>query len=540
MIRKILALVLALVLMAPALAMGEDAAGEVDYGKYDEPVTVSFLTRDFKVESTEYDVNNPDRKSAHENAWISAYKDYLNIEVVREIAEDTTALNARLNTGMASADLPDVMIVSKDMFYVLAENGVLQDLTAAWEGYEQKNLIVKAVDAWNGCLETGMWEGELLGFPILTNSFNSSQVLWIRQDWLDQVGMEAPTTLDELQAVAQAFLDAGLGGDNTYAWGSKSDPFAPIFAAYGIPFGVSEGGGCRNVWIEKEDGSYVFSGVDVDNVKEALLTMQQMYAAGYLSKDIAVADTNVITEDMANGRIGMVYGEGWLGATDVKTSNVNIEDAEWIAVRIPTVTGEDADQWTNATIGDYVVVNAECEHPEAIFKMMELELHMYYEATDEESQKLYIAEDGYPIWDFRIFRNQGYPTQDFMRMEEINAGLDAGLDKVSAFSDASYQRVLKGANGDRTEVGYYHVFTEAYPILDALNKEGHLIPEYAGPTTENMTLYLNNINEALVSAMYKVVMGEDISVYEKAVEQWYATGGQTITDEVNAYYAANK
>ena len=71
-IRKILALVLALVLMAPALAMGEDAAGEVDYGKYDEPVTVSFLTRDFKVESTEYDVNNPDRKSAHENAWISA------------------------------------------------------------------------------------------------------------------------------------------------------------------------------------------------------------------------------------------------------------------------------------------------------------------------------------------------------------------------------------------------------------------------------------------------------------------------------------
>lgn len=540
MIRKILALVLALVLMAPALAMGEDAAGEVDYGKYDEPVTVSFLTRDFKVESTEYDVNNPDRKSAHENAWISAYKDYLNIEVVREIAEDTTALNARLNTGMASADLPDVMIVSKDMFYVLAENGVLQDLTAAWEGYEQKNLIAKAVDAWNGCLETGMWEGELLGFPILTNSFNSSQVLWIRQDWLDQVGMEAPTTLDELQAVAQAFLDAGLGGDNTYAWGSKSDPFAPIFAAYGIPFGVSDSGGCRNVWIEKEDGSYVFSGVDVDNVKEALLTMQQMYAAGYLSKDIAVADTNVITEDMANGRIGMVYGEGWLGATDVKTSNVNIEDAEWIAVRIPTVTGEDADQWTNATIGDYVVVNAECEHPEAIFKMMELELHMYYEATDEESQKLYIAEDGYPIWDFRIFRNQGYPTQDFMRMEEINAGLDAGLDKVSAFSDASYQRVLKGANGDRTEVGYYHVFTEAYPILDALNKEGHLIPEYAGPTTENMTLYLNNINEALVSAMYKVVMGEDISVYEKAVEQWYATGGQTITDEVNAYYAANK
>ena len=31
-------------------------------------------------------------------------------------------------------------------------------------------------------------------------------------------------------------------------------------------------------------------------------------------------------------------------------------------------------------------------------------------------------------------------------------------------------------------------------------------------------------------------MGEDISVYEKAVESWYANGGQAITDDVNAYY----
>lgn len=529
MTRKILALFLVLAMMIPAFAMGE----EIDYGKYEEPVTVSFLTTDQKMDSTEYDINNPDRKSAHENAWISAYRDYLNIEVVREIAEDSTALNARLNTGMASGDLPDVMIVSKDMFYVLAENEVLQDLTDAWEGYTQKNLIGKAINAWNGCLETGMWEGELLGFPMLTNSFNSSQVLWIRQDWLNKVNMEAPKTIEDLMNVAQAFLDAGLGGDNTYAWGSKSSPFAPIFSAYGTPFS-------GNIWLEQEDGSYINSGVDTEHVKDALLAMQEMYKKGYLSKDIAVSDTKVITEDMANGRIGMVFGEGWLGATDIKTSNVNDPEADWIAVRIPTLTGEDVDQWTNATINSFVVVNSECAHPEAIFKMMELELHMYYEGTAEESSKYYLAEDGYPVWDFRIFRNTGYPTQDFMRMEECLAGKAAGLTEVSSFSNANYQRLLQGEAGQRDQVGFGRVMTQAYPVLDALNKGGHLIPEYAGPTTENMTLYLGNINEALVSAMYKVVMGEDISVYEKAVEQWYATGGQAITEEVNDYYASNK
>ena len=36
--------------------------------------------------------------------------------------------------------------------------------------------------------------------------------------------------------------------------------------------------------------------------------------------------------------------------------------------------------------------------------------------------------------------------------------------------------------------------------------------------------------------MIKVIMGEDISVYEQAVDTWYTSGGQAITDEVNEYY----
>ena len=40
------------------------------------------------------------------------------------------------------------------------------------------------------------------------------------------------------------------------------------------------------------------------------------------------------------------------------------------------------------------------------------------------------------------------------------------------------------------------------------------------------------------NAIVKVIMGEDVSVYEQAVANWYANGGQTITDEVNAYEKA--
>jgi hypothetical protein len=38
--------------------------------------------------------------------------------------------------------------------------------------------------------------------------------------------------------------------------------------------------------------------------------------------------------------------------------------------------------------------------------------------------------------------------------------------------------------------------------------------------------------------MINVVMGEDISTYEKAVADWFKNGGQEMTDEVNAWYEA--
>ena len=60
-------------------------------------------------------------------------------------------------------------------------------------------------------------------FPSIAQAGQDEQILFIREDWLEKVGMEPPTTLDELEAVAEAFvterfgrgparLDGGIGG----------------------------------------------------------------------------------------------------------------------------------------------------------------------------------------------------------------------------------------------------------------------------------------------------------------------------------------
>ncbi|MFR5856089.1 MAG: hypothetical protein ACLUE8_18190 [Lachnospiraceae bacterium] len=84
----------------------------------------------------------------------------------------------------------------------------------AYEGYQQKRPVKDALDSldmWDACTV----DGQLLAVPCVNNFYNNTQILWIRQDWLDKVNMEAPRTLDEMIAVAQAFKDAKLRGEDT-------------------------------------------------------------------------------------------------------------------------------------------------------------------------------------------------------------------------------------------------------------------------------------------------------------------------------------
>ena len=43
-------------------------------------------------------------------------------------------------------------------------------------------------------------------------------VAYIRQDWLDELGMDMPKTKEELGEYLYAVKEAKLGGDNTIPW----------------------------------------------------------------------------------------------------------------------------------------------------------------------------------------------------------------------------------------------------------------------------------------------------------------------------------
>lgn len=530
-----LALVLALLLTMLPAAIAEDEVPV--FNAYDETVAITIMGVDEKDTATTYDSSMPDRASANENAWIDAYKEYLNIDVTRITPEDEEAMIANLNTMMAGDELPDVMIVPKSMFYVLAENGVLKDLSADFETYDSErwNAIRDSYSA--DVYASGMYEGELLGLPYVENFYNSTSVLWIRQDWLDALNLEAPTTIDELEAVAQAFVDNKMGGENTVGiglntMGDYSTDISSIMAAYGVPL---------YTWVQDEEGKYVYSNT-LDANSDGLLKLQDWYKKGLIKSDFAVTD--LLSEDIANGVCGMYFAPGWHSVTWIQANILNDENSQWTAVRIPSLDGDYVTQTTNASVGRFICVRSDYEHADAIFRMKELEAYVYYEATTSDPlyTRLMQTEDNYHIWNLMAFRGLQRGDLDLYKSGIV---IDAIANKIptgeeSPIIASTYYAIYDAIfNNDRSGLEYKLVFCDSYPIVSDILVNGSVQAQFNGPITENMALYQDTINASLNSAMVKVIMGEDISVFDQAVTDWYANGGQAITDDVNAFYEAN-
>ena len=129
------------------------------------------------------------------------------------------------------------------------------------------------------------------------------ETLWIRKDWLDNLGLAVPTTLDELEDCLYKFTfddPDGNGVDDTYGWNGDGYDYRTFW-----PWiqGSGDGNG-RMDFLRLEDGSYIY-GPTTDDCKEWLGRVAKLYADGVIDPSI-ITDTDR-DEEMANGGFGATY-----------------------------------------------------------------------------------------------------------------------------------------------------------------------------------------------------------------------------------------
>lgn len=122
----------------------------------------------------------------------------------------------------------------------------------------------------------------------------------LRQDWLDKVGLQVPTTMDEWHTVLKAFKEQNPGGTgNTIPFGNQTTkprltdlPLVHFMSAWGMAYNYY-----------RVDGQVKF-GPAQPEYKEFLATMKAWYDEGLIDPDFAATDAKQFQAKVTGNQLG--------------------------------------------------------------------------------------------------------------------------------------------------------------------------------------------------------------------------------------------
>lgn len=201
----------------------------------------------------------------------------------------------QFNLMIASRDLPDIFIGGLGYYGVQKafSEGIVIELNELQEKYGPN--LTKLYKQYPEILpNTATEDGKIYGVPTI-QKVKMSEGPMLRKDWLDELGLKVPTTIDEWYTVLKAFKE-------------KKNAKAPLTGtmlqlsnnSLVGAFGVIDGD-----FIEK--GKYVLGYAD-PRYKDYLATMAKWYKEGLIDQEFATLNAKLIDAKMTNGQAGAMIG----------------------------------------------------------------------------------------------------------------------------------------------------------------------------------------------------------------------------------------
>ena len=522
------------------------AKEDLPFSKYAETVTVHLggsMNPNAKI---------PDGMSYEDNSYTRLLKEDFNIEVVYDWVASSSDFDEKMNLCIGSGAIPDLMNVNAAQYRALLKYDMIQPLDQYFEDY--------ASDALKGYVESGGEElkkcisndkGEMMAIPAPNITAGGINEMWIRQDWLDNLGLEVPRTWDEMAAVAEAFVTQDPDGngeadtigilgpgnlDHMNAIGGNQFGLDPLFSSFqSYP----------QYWLQDEDGTVKYGSIQPET-RTALEKIQKLYTDKLIDPEMLVRSN--CQEAVLSGKVGIFFGPWWCGYTVGDATLAG--EADWRAYFTPL--SEDGNYYTHMAepTTKYVVASKSCKNPEAAFKIINNEIanEQQWIADGITSTEISTA-DLYPL--FNVYDNADEIETSYDALTKYLAG-EITMDDV----DFSRHKLLKGDMEAVTELKKepYDDFS-----LDKWNLDSDLaktqlprlvsilvgeapsvndkyIPVYNAYNgqTETMQAKWANLKKMEEETFAKIVMGKaDISEFDTFVENWKNQGGDQILKEIN-------
>ncbi|PYI56271.1 extracellular solute-binding protein [Paenibacillus flagellatus] len=207
----------------------------------------------------------------------------------------------QIRVRLSGGNYPDLFSVDFADVKEFADKGLLLDLTPYMDK-ELKPAKDFVVGLTPNIMKKVNVNNKLYAVPRVGDVPFST--MWVRKDWLDKLGLKAPTNLDEFLAVAKAFTEQdpdGNGKKDTYGiTGAKLDGFATVFGAHGV--------GLPGTFYEK-NGKVTNAYYD-PGMPEALKYIKSLFDAGVVDPEIMTNKGNVEVQKAFQGKAGLIF-KGW-------------------------------------------------------------------------------------------------------------------------------------------------------------------------------------------------------------------------------------
>lgn len=469
------------------------------------------------------------------NPWYRAYKERFNIDLQNKwISND---YSTKLNLAIADRDIADVFYVDSARLKTLYDAGMIMSLDEVFDRYASdtlKQYREDYADTW----ETGCFDGQLYGMPQMSYGIiDQFQYVWIRQDWMQECGFEAPETMDDVITIATTFAQK-YGG-----YALPECQTLENFYRLALSWGAHPG-----IWVEQADGTLGYGTVQPE-MKEALAQYAEWYKEGIVNPNFSTLNWDKMMQGMINGECGVIPFAQWFGYNPLPDLIKNQgPDAVFYPYEIPTQDGSPIMGSVSFNNNGYVVISKDCQNPEAVMKIVNFYIYTVNDAVGVETNE-YLSElhsFNYPnvVRGTRIINpmndyNQYLQVKDaydrYLAGEEVDtSALGTNLSKYESCVKWTESQDPNGV-GDWLQQGNDR---SAYGIAKKyVDEEQYVKDAKWGPDTPTLQAAGSTLNDILIEGFTKIIIGEKpIDYFDEIVQQWLTAGGAQATAEINETY----
>lgn len=416
-----------------------------------------------------------------------------------------------LNLRLGSRDEFQAVKVTKNQYENLVQQCALLDISPYIDMYGDNIKNAISEKSW----EAVTIGDAIYGIPEAVSSENIDYTIGIRQDWLDELDLELPTTLEEFTDMLVAF-DEYFGVDSL---GNPRSEFKALTLDKNnyVATSIASAFSIYTDW-QDIDGKLV-SMSENPNFKEYLDYMKGLFNDGLLDESVASNDFSTAMTKFAQGNAGAIVMAWWNSIAVADALRAGGQIGAEITYMMPLANEDGVRLIKRGTGVPYITVIPAYMSEDAPWAIDWIDRKL-----DPDNFKEMVIGEENVHYTYKASDDTYYPGPYFNEKENSSWFLTGTIE----VDYAKYWQARVRKNDD--------MFDSWYAINKDADQYGIYDPLAFAPSIPEYSEYANRLATDTLSFAIPYIFTNDAGTFDDFVQEWLENGGQELSDAINEWY----